>query len=57
MKTLENQTLLFDEDCPLCRIYTSRFIKAGMLDENGKMIAYFPSNVKPESEAITAYLK
>lgn len=28
-----------------------------LLDENGKMIAYFPSNVKPESEAITAYLK
>ena len=28
-----------------------------LLDENGKMIAYFPSNVKPESDAITAYLK
>jgi len=28
-----------------------------LLDENGKMIAYFPSNVKPDSEAITAYLK
>ncbi|GAA4077088.1 hypothetical protein GCM10022389_23680 [Flavobacterium cheonanense] len=36
MKTLANQTLLFDEDCPLCRVYTSGFIKAGMLDENGK---------------------
>ena len=36
MKTLENQTLLYDEDCPLCRVYTSGFIKAGMLDENGK---------------------
>lgn len=36
MKTLENQTLLYDEDCPLCRVYTSAFIKAGMLDENGK---------------------
>lgn len=28
-----------------------------LLDENGKMIAYFPSNVKPESEAILNYLK
>jgi len=28
-----------------------------MIDENGKMLAYFPSNVKPESDAITAYLK
>jgi hypothetical protein len=36
MKTLTNQTLLYDEDCPLCRVYTSGFIKAGMLDENGK---------------------
>ncbi|MBB1192263.1 hypothetical protein DNC80_01075 [Flavobacterium sp. SOK18b] len=36
MKTLTNQTLLYDEDCPLCRVYTSGFIKAGMLDKNGK---------------------
>ncbi|WP_269226320.1 DCC1-like thiol-disulfide oxidoreductase family protein [Flavobacterium eburneipallidum] len=36
MKTLENQTLLYDEDCPLCSIYTTGFIKAGMLDENGR---------------------
>jgi hypothetical protein len=36
MKTLANQTLLYDEDCPLCRVYTKGFITAGMLDENGK---------------------
>jgi DCC1-like thiol-disulfide oxidoreductase len=36
MKTLENQTLLYDEDCPLCQAYTSGFIKVGMLDKNGK---------------------
>lgn len=36
MKTLKNQTLLYDEDCPLCRVYTKGFITAGMLDENGK---------------------
>ncbi len=36
MKTLENQTLLYDEDCPLCQAYTTGFIKTGMLDENGK---------------------
>ena len=28
-----------------------------LIDENGKMIAYFPSNVKPDSEAILSYLK
>ena len=36
MKTLEDQTLLYNEDCLLCRAYTLGFIKAGMLDENGK---------------------
>jgi hypothetical protein len=36
MKTLENQTLLYDADCPLCGLYTSGFIKVAMLDENGK---------------------
>lgn len=36
MKMLENQTLLYDEDCPLCNLYTTGFIKAGMLDENGR---------------------
>lgn len=36
MKTLENQTLLYDEDCPLCSLYTKGFITAGMIDENGK---------------------
>ncbi|NCI45355.1 glutathione peroxidase [Sediminibacterium soli] len=28
-----------------------------LLDENGKMIAYFPSNVKPDSEDILKYLR
>lgn len=36
MKTLANQTLLYDEDCPLCQAYTTGFIKTGMLDKNGK---------------------
>jgi hypothetical protein len=36
MKTLEHQTLLYDEDCPLCHVYTTGFIKSGMLDENGR---------------------
>ena len=36
MKTLEHHTLLYDEDCPLCQVYTSGFIKTGMLDQNGR---------------------
>ncbi|MFK7832974.1 MAG: DCC1-like thiol-disulfide oxidoreductase family protein [Winogradskyella sp.] len=36
MKTLQNQTLLYDNDCPLCNVYTSAFIKAKILDQNGR---------------------
>lgn len=36
MKTLKHQTLLYDQDCPLCQAYTSGFIKTGMLDQNGR---------------------
>lgn len=36
MKTLENHTLLYDKDCPLCKVYTSGFIKTNMLDNNGR---------------------
>ena len=28
-----------------------------LLDENGKMIAFFPSKVKPDSEEILNYLR
>lgn len=36
MKTLTNNTLIFDQDCPMCAAYTSTFIKTGMLDQNGR---------------------
>lgn len=36
MKTLENHTLLYDNDCPLCKAYTNGFIKTDMLDNNGR---------------------
>jgi hypothetical protein len=36
MRTLEHHTLLYDENCPLCQVYTSGFIKTGMLDKNGR---------------------
>jgi glutathione peroxidase len=28
-----------------------------ILDENGKLLAYFPSNVEPDSKEISKYLK
>ncbi|MBJ2174926.1 DUF393 domain-containing protein [Aureibaculum sp. A20] len=36
MTTLKNYTLLYDDDCPLCKTYTSVFIKTKMLDRNGR---------------------
>lgn len=36
MKTLANHTLLYDEACPMCNLYTAGFINAKMLDKNGR---------------------
>ncbi|ASU32565.1 thiol-disulfide oxidoreductase DCC family protein [Mucilaginibacter xinganensis] len=36
MKTLENHMILFDGECPMCRVYTKAFVKTGMLDANGR---------------------
>ncbi|WP_437921928.1 DCC1-like thiol-disulfide oxidoreductase family protein [Sphingobacterium sp. LRF_L2] len=37
MKTLKNHLILFDAECPMCRIYTRAFVKSGMLDSDGRM--------------------
>ncbi|RZJ48695.1 MAG: DUF393 domain-containing protein [Flavobacterium sp.] len=36
MKTLKNHTLIYDNECPMCNIYSKGFIKCGMLDESGR---------------------
>ncbi|KQT18590.1 hypothetical protein ASG31_07705 [Chryseobacterium sp. Leaf404] len=36
MKTLANHTLIYDNECPMCNIYSKGFIKSGMLDESGR---------------------
>ena len=36
MKTLKNHTILYDEVCPMCNVYTSAFVKTGMLDKEGR---------------------
>lgn len=36
MKTLKNHTLIYDNECPMCTIYSKGFTKYGMLDENGR---------------------
>jgi len=39
MEKLSNHTLVYDSECPMCDLYTKGFIKAGMLDNNGR-VAY-----------------
>lgn len=36
MKTLKDHTLLYDAACPMCRLYSSAFIKTGLLDAAGR---------------------
>lgn len=36
MKTLKNYTLIYDNECPMCNIYSKGFTKCGMLDQNGR---------------------
>jgi len=36
MKTLKSHVIIYDEECPMCNLYTSAFIKSGMLDSKGR---------------------
>ena len=36
MTTLKNHTLIYDNECPMCNIYSKGFTACGMLDENGR---------------------
>jgi predicted DCC family thiol-disulfide oxidoreductase YuxK len=48
MKTLNNHLILYDGECPMCKLYTGAFQKSGMLDAHGRA-AYqdTPDNVCP----------
>ncbi|MBL6446272.1 DUF393 domain-containing protein [Fulvivirga sp. 29W222] len=37
MKTLKNHTLIYDDECPMCKIYSGAFIRCGMLDNDGRI--------------------
>ncbi|MEQ7801301.1 DCC1-like thiol-disulfide oxidoreductase family protein [Pedobacter sp. ASV1-7] len=36
MKTLKNYLILFDEECPMCSMYTNAFVSTGLLDQDGR---------------------
>lgn len=36
MKTLKNHLILFDAECPMCKMYTQSFVSLGILEQNGR---------------------
>lgn len=36
MKTLKKHVIIYDDECPLCDLYTGGFVKSGMLDDRGR---------------------
>jgi len=36
MNTLKNHQILFDAECPMCKVYTQLFVSTGMLDVKGR---------------------
>ena len=36
MKTLKQHTLIYDEECPMCSMYSAEFVKSGMMDSEGR---------------------
>ena len=48
MKTLNNHLILYDAECPMCRLYTQTFIKSGMLESSGRAAyQHLPENLCP----------
>jgi hypothetical protein len=36
VKTLKNHIILYDAECPMCKLYTGQFVKRGMLEAGGR---------------------
>lgn len=36
MRTLKEHVIIYDDQCPLCHLYTGAFVKTGMLEANGR---------------------
>ena len=36
MKTLKNHLILFDAECPMCKMYTNAFVQTGLLEKDGR---------------------
>lgn len=36
-KTLKDHVIIYDNDCPLCNLYTGAFVKMDLLEQNGRL--------------------
>lgn len=55
MKTLHNHTLLYDDECPLCKTYTAGFVRTQMLDKNGRIpFSECPDNIACNLDRVRA---
>lgn len=34
---MKHHTIIYDDECPMCDLYTKGFVQSGMLDENGRV--------------------
>ena len=49
MKPLKNHVLIYDGDCPMCRMYSHAFVKTHMLEQNGiQSYSVVTGNIKRE---------
>ena len=54
MKTLQNHTLIYDNDCPMCNLYSKAFTKSGMLGEEGRKAF---SEMTPENKNLIDFAR
>jgi hypothetical protein len=46
MKTLKDHVIIYDDECPMCDLYTCAFVKTKMLDKNGReAYSWIPSTL------------
>lgn len=46
MKTLKDHVIIYDDECPMCDMYTCAFVKTKMLDEKGReAYSWMPSTL------------
>jgi hypothetical protein len=47
MKTLKDHIIIYDDECPMCDLYTGAFVKSKMLDKDGREpYSWLPSSLK-----------